>query len=246
MNGELFSLSMDTIRFYDRFISLGLNCETSFLLYKVYGGAESSLFQWATVPAAKLLEVLGNLSLIYSGKIIEDEKTNMWKCAVTHINFHGVHTPAELFDEHGKRDKEKVRAELKNTKERIEYQCEKFLVLAKSTETKLYVLGLYPGLCPRTNEECVTFLKELFASLRRMAQNASLLVLVEKSMQTAEIMALDNNTDFFIRILDHFAPYDKATSALHVDLAGAAKLRQEFAPKKQQIKKSTLYKFERE
>ncbi len=236
---------MDNIRRYDRLISLGLNCETSFILYKIYGGAESSLFQWATVPAANFIEVLGNLSLIYSGKIIDDPKTNMWKCAVTHINFHGVHTPQELLDEHGKRDSKKVRAELLNTKERIEYQCEKFLVIAKSAETKLYVIGLYPGLCHRTNEGRVKFLQELFAALRRMAKNASLLVFVEKSMQTDEIMALDNDTDFFIRILDHFAPYDKATSALHVDLAGSAKILQEFAPKKQQINKSNLYKFER-
>ena len=65
-------------------------------------------------------------------------------------------------------------------------------------------------------------------------------------MQTEEIMALDNAENFFIRILDHFAPYDKATSPLHVDLAGAAKLRQEFVPKKQQINKEKRYKFEHE
>lgn len=236
---------MDNIRKYDRLISLGLNCETSFILYKKYGGAESSLFQWATVPAANFIEVLNNLSLIYSGKIIENPQTNMWQCAVTHINFHGIHSPQELLDGHGKRDMQKVRAELKDTKERILYQCEKFYAVAKSTETKLYILGLYPLLCPRTNEERIKFLQELFAALQHIAQNASLLVFIEKSMQTDEILALDNNTNFFIRILDHFAPPQKAVSPLHVDLAGSAKILEEFAPKKQQIKKNKLYKFER-
>lgn len=237
---------MDKIRQYDRLISLGLNCETSYILYKIYGGAESSLFQWATVPAANFIAVLNNLNLIYSGKIIEDPKSNMWKCAVTNLSFHGVHKPQELLDEHGCRDKEKIRAECKDTMGRIRYQCEKFQVLARSAETKLYILGLYPELSPASNEDRVKFLQELFAALQHMANNASLLVLVEKSMQTDEMAALDNDTNFFIRILDHFAPADKAVSPLHVDLAGSAEILKEFAPKKQQIRKDKQYKFERE
>lgn len=237
---------MDTIRHYDRLISLGLNCETSYILYKKYGGAESSLFQWATVHAQNLIEVLNNLNLIYSGKIIEDPQSNMWKCAVTHISFHGVQKPQELRDKHGRRDNEKIRAECKDTMSRIRYQCEKFQVVAKSTETKLYILGLYPELSPPTNEKRVKFLQELFAALQHMAKNSSLLVLVEKNMQTNEILELDNDSNFFIRVLDHFAPADKAVSPLHVDLAGSAKILEEFAPKKQQINKKKLYKFERE
>lgn len=237
---------MEKIRSYDRLISLGLNCETSYILYKIYGGTESSLFQWATVKAANFVEVLNNLDLIYSGKIIEAPEKNMWKCAVTNIYFHGVHTPQELFDEHGNRDKEKIRAELKDTIGRVRYQREKFRILAKSAETKLYILGLYPLHAHPTNAGRTAFLQELFAALQRMAKNASLLVFVEKSMQTDEILALDNDTNFFIRILDHFAPADKAVSPLYVDLAGAAEILKEFAPKKQQIKKAKLYKFERE
>lgn len=237
---------MDKIRKYDRIISLGLNCETSYILFKKYGGVESSLFQWASIPAVNFIEVLNNLSLIYSGKIIEEPNINMWKCAVTNIYFHGVHTPQQLLDEEGKRDMEKVRAELKDTIGRVRYQCDKFRIIAKSAETKLYVLGLYPRLCPQSNEKRTAFLQELFTTLQNIAQNASLLVFVEKSMQSEEILALDNKENFFIRILDHFAPQDKATNPLHVDLAGSAKILEEFAPKKQPIKKDKLYKFERE
>lgn len=236
---------MDKIRYYDRFISLGLNCETSFLLYKKYGGLESSLFQWVTVRAENLIEALNNLDLIYSGKIIEEPATNMWKCAVTNIYFHGKHRANELLDENGSRDKEKIRAELKDTIGRVRYQRDKFRILAKSADTKLYVLGLYPLHSPKTNAERTAFLQELFASLQRMAKNASLLVFVEKSMQTDEILALDNDTNFFIRILDHFAPPDKAASPEYVDLAGSSKILDEFALNRQnKIEKS--YKFERE
>lgn len=236
---------MDKIRRYDRFISLGLNCETSFILYKKYGDMESSLFQWASVPAKNLIQTLNNPDCIYSGKIIEEPKVNMWKCAVTNIFFHGKHKTTELLDKNGNRDKEKIRAELKDTIGRIQYQREKFRIMAKSAETKLYVLGLYPPLAHRTNEERTAFLQELFTTLQNMAKNASLLVFVEKSMQTNEILTLDNDTNFFIRILDHFAPPDKAVSEQHVDLAGSSKILEEFALNRQS-KTRKHYKFEDE
>lgn len=236
---------MDKIRHYDRFISLGLNCETSFILHKRFGPLESSLFQWAAVPAENFIEVLNNLSLIYSGKIIEDPETNMWKCAVTNISFHGQHNPQQLLDDHGSRDKEKVRAECKDTMGRIRYQCEKFLIVAKSAETKLYIVGLQPYFCPKTKEECFNFVKELYAAIQKIASNASLLVIAEENQRTEELMALDNDTDFFIRFIDHFASYLNATSFETMDIPGYAKIYQEFCPDKL-AKKEKKYKFEQE
>lgn len=236
---------MDTIRVYDRLISLGLNCETSFNLYKFYGGTESSLFQWATVPAANFIEVLSNLSLIYSGKIIEDPKTNMWKCAVTHINFHGKSLPCQLLGEHGQRDKEKVRAELKETINRIRYLSDKFRVIAQSAETKLYILGLHPAFSADLQENTVDFLQQFYRALQHTAKNASLLVILEEKMKTPEKMQLDNNTTFFIRSIDHFAPAQKATSPEEIDMQGYARIFQEFSPAKL-TKKEKKYKFEYE
>lgn len=234
---------MDKIRRYDRFISLGLNCETSFILHKRFGSFESSLFQWASVPAEHFLEVLKNLSLVYSGKIIEDPKANMWKCAVTNISFHGKSIPQKLLDEHGNRDKEKIRAELKDTMGRIRYQCEKFQIVAKSAETKLYILGMHPYFCPETKEECLNFIKELFAALQNIANNAALLVITEENMRTKEFAALDNDTNFFIRFIDYFAPSDSAASFEKMDRAGYAKIYEEFHPVKL-LKEEKKYKFE--
>jgi hypothetical protein len=236
---------MDTLRVYDRLISLGLNCETSFNLYKFYGGTESSLFQWATVPAANFIEVLENPTLIYSGKIIEDPKTNMWKCAVTHINFHGKSLPCQLLDEHGQRDKEKVRAEIKDTVKRVHYLCDKFRVIAQSAETKLYIIGLHPAFYTDTQENTVHFLQNLYTVLQHTAKNASLLVILEDKMKTPEKMQMDNNATFFIRSIDHFAPAQKATSPEEMDMQGYARIFQEFSPAKF-VKKEKKYKFEYE
>lgn len=236
---------MDKIRHYDRFISLGLNCETSFILHKRFGALESSLFQWAAIPAENFIEVLKNLNCIYSGKIIEDAEANMWKCAVTNISFHGQHNPQQLLDEHGSRDKEKIRAELKDTMGRIRYQCEKFQIVAKSAETKLFILGLHPYFCPETKEECLNFIKELFALLQNIANNASLLVILEENLRTEEFTALDNDVNFFIRFIDHFASYLSATDFEKMDIPGYAKIYQEFCPDKL-AKKGKKYKFEQE
>ena len=236
---------MDKIRIYDRFVSLGLNCEISFILYTIYGGVESSLFQWASVPSVNFLEVLNNLSLIYSGKVIENKEVNMWKCAVTSIAFHGKSLPHQLLDEHGKRDSEKVRAELKETIKRIQYLRDKFRIIAQSAETKLYILGLHPNFYSDTKEKAVRFLQEIYTTLQKIAKNASLLVILEEKMQTKDIMQLDDNTAFFIRCIDHFAPMLKATSHEEMDLQGYMKIFLEFYPDKLS-KNEKKFKFEME
>lgn len=231
------------MRSYDRLISLGLNCEITYQLNKIFGSVESSLFHWANVPAKELISTLKNPALIFSHKIIEVPETNMWRCAVTSISFHGAHLPEELLDENGKRDKEKIRMELKDIFSRIDYLRDKFCVTARSKESKLYILGLNPDLC--YNIEPVSFIQDLFETLQTVAENASLLVIAEENART-KLSPLDNDKDLFVRYLNTFAPGDKVTNPYYVDLKHAKEIFSEFVPARPLPKKDKTYKFERE
>lgn len=230
------------MRTYDRLISLGLNCETAYQLCKIFESVESSLFHWASIPAEQLVPVLKNPARIFSHKIIEEPAANMWRCAVTSISFHGTHLPEELLDENGSRDKEKLRFELKETISRIDYLRDKFSITARSGESKLYILGLHPFFS--RNVEPVPFALEVFETVQAIAKNASLLVIAEENLREV-LTPLDNDTNFFVRFLDTFAPLDKVTIPHYVDLKHAHEIFSEFVPARLP-KKDKLYKFERE
>lgn len=231
------------MRSYDHFISLGLNCEISFQLLKIFGAFESSLFHWSSIPAEQLIPTLKNPDRIFSHKVIEIPELNMWRCAVTSIAFHGNNQPHKLLDKNGRRDKEKIRFELKDTIARIEYLREKFCLAARSGESKLYILGLPPAYC--SNIEPASFVREVFETLQTIAPNASLLVIAEKCMQ-AELSPLDNDETIFVRFLDQFAPGDKVTNSNYVDLKHGSEIFSEFVPARPLPKKEKIYKFQQE
>lgn len=230
------------MRVYDRLISLGLNCEISYHLTIYFGHIESSLFQWASIPAEQLIPALKEPARIYSQGIIENPAANMWRCAVTSISFHGKHRPHELFDEDGSRNKERVLSEAKDTIARVKYLREKFYNTARSEENKLYILGLHPSFCSHIVP--VPFIQELFETLQTIAQNASLLVIAEKNLQT-ELLSLDNNRNLFIRFLDKFAPQDKVAALDYIDVKNGNEIFSEFVPARIQ-KKKKIYKFEKQ
>lgn len=203
---------------------------------------DSSLFQWAGIPASTSINALTNPKIIYSQEIIEDSNANMWECSVSKIKFHGRHFPHELLDKSGNRDEKKIQLERSDTVGRIRYLCKKFINVAKSKDTKLYILGLHPDFFDIPAEEHTNFLKEFYAGLQSISKNASLLVIAKEELKTKELLALDNGSMFFIRFVRQFAPSMDATNTTYMDLEGYNNIFQEFSPNKSFTRKKS-YKF---
>lgn len=228
---------------YDYIISIGMNCEIMYQIKEHIGAVDSSLLSWAAVPAKSLVKVLKNPKLIFSGEIEEWRECNMWHCQVTNITFHGQKAPAELLDTDGKPDETKIELEKQDTISRVKYLIDKFIHVARSKESKLYILGIHPHFCEYKNEELRVFVQKVFQTIQKIANNASLLIIVSKENINV-LKNLDNDTNFFVRVIDHFAPFTQATSPQYVDLRGGKVILSEFRPKN--IRKDTkVYKFEK-
>ncbi len=231
-------------RIYDHLISIGMNCEIRYQLRQKYGAIDSSLLEWAVVPPTHLVEVLKNPNLIFSGEIEEYRKWNMWHCKATDIVFHGKKTVQELLGEDGNPDETKIAQEKKDTISRIKYLSDKFINIAQSEESKLYILGVHPDFCKYKEEELRTFVQRVSDTIQEVAKNASLLVITLEENKNA-LNGLDDDNNLFIRYINHFAPYNQATNPEYVDLQRGSELLSEFKPK--DIKQDTkIYKFEKE
>jgi hypothetical protein len=79
------------LRRYHHIISLGLNCEPSYVLEDMYGRLDSYLLSWALVPdVPNLLAALNEMDLLFSkGYDIAQGSFDMFRCKHTGIQFHG-------------------------------------------------------------------------------------------------------------------------------------------------------------
>lgn len=235
---------MSIIRTYDHLISIGLNCEIRYQLQKRFGTLDSSLLAWASVNPRYLCDVLKDPHLIFSGNIHELPRYNMWRCLVTDITFHGARTVAELRDNSGHRDENKVAVEREDTISRVHYLCDKFTCTAQSTESKLYIIGIHPRFCKYKGRGLKKFIYNLSDTIQSIAVNASLLVVAAKDTTPMEIKELDNKRDIFVRFIDHFAPRNSATNSQYVDLKRGGIVFNEFRPRVVKTKNKT-YKYEK-
>ena len=79
------------LRSYHHIISLGLNCEPSYVLEDLYGPLDSYVFSWALVPnVPELVLALDDMAAIFSqGYDIAHGSYDMFRCLHTGIQFHG-------------------------------------------------------------------------------------------------------------------------------------------------------------
>lgn len=233
-----------TSRFYDHIISIGMNCEVRYQLKQKYGAFDSSLLEWAVVPPQHLTEILENPHLIFSGEIEEKRAYNMWHCKVTDITFHGKKTVNELLGLDGKPDEAKIAQEKEDTVARIKYLTDKFINVARSEDSKLYILGVHPDFCQYKGQELRAFIQKVSDTIQKVAQNASLLI-ITLAKNVESLKDLNNDKNLFIRTINHFAPYNQATSPEYVDLQRGGELFDEFKPRVISMD-SKIYKFEKE
>ena len=219
-----------------------MNCEIRYQLKEKWGFIDSSLLEWAAVRPEHLIEVLKDPRIVFSGEIKEDRDVNMWRCEITGIKFHGKKKPHQLLDADGKADETKIAEEKADTVSRIKYQVEKFVKVASSDASKLYILGIHPHFCRYKGEQLKTFVENVYKTLEEIAVNASLLVIVSAENADA-VCILDNDKNLFVRTIKNFAPYNSATNPNYANLEEGGKLFSEFSPKIIKEDNKT-YKFE--
>ncbi len=228
---------------FDHIISLGLNCEISFILKKKFNFVESSLLSWSYIPISSLNDVLKNPQLIFSEGIEDLTEYNMFKCSKTGIAFHGKNPPSFYTDKKGNIDQSLLLQEKNDVISRVEYLKQKFIRVGQSSESKLYVLGISHYFTQNLKQSLKDIILNCYEAIAQSQQNASLLVLLEKDIATADLFDL-SNIYIYIRILDYFAPIDKATFEEYVDLKNAFLIFKEFVPTMTHTENKT-YKFEK-
>lgn len=228
---------------FDHIISLGLNCEISFILLKNFNFVESSLLSWSYVPISNLNDVLKNPQLIFSEGIEDLAEHNMFKCSKTGIAFHGKNPPSFYTDKKGNIDQSLLLQEKNDVISRVEYLKQKFIRVGQSSESKLYVLGISHYFTQNLKQSLKDIILNCYETIAQSQQNASLLVLLEKNIATADLFDL-SNIYIYIRTLDYFAPIDKATFEEYVDLKNAFLIFKEFVPTMTHTENKT-YKFEK-
>ena len=177
---------------FDHIISLGLNCEISFILKKKFNFVESSLLSWSYIPISSLNDVLKNPQLIFSEGIEDVTEYNMFKCSKTGIAFHGKNPPSFYTDKKGNIDQSLLLQEKNDVISRVEYLKQKFIRVGQSSESKLYVLGISHYFTQNLKQSLKDIILNCYEAIAQSQQNASLLVLLEKDIATADLFDLSN------------------------------------------------------
>lgn len=124
-------------RTYHHIISLGLNCEPSFVLEDMYGRLDSYPFSWTLIPdAAHLARALRRRDLLFSeGYAIAPDSFDMFRCLRTNIQFHGKTSLRAC-----NYARETVEAAFVELVSRMEYLCRKFDKALSSGRDILYIV----------------------------------------------------------------------------------------------------------
>jgi hypothetical protein len=239
-------------RKYNSIISLGLNCELSFNLRRVFGFVDSYPLSWATTDIAHLAGALDNIGGLLAGKVGEFEKVNMWIDVAHNIAFHGAHSPAALLDEAGVKVPEKAAAELEDLRGRTHHLVEKQIALWASGGEQLYIIALHPErIVGKDAQKIAGFICEIKTVLDGKTPAASLLIVAEEAL-AADLEKLINVFSeggcvggIILRKIKHFGPNSKATSVELQDSAGWDAIFAEFQPHEIKTENKT-YKFEKE
>lgn len=218
---------------FDHIISLGYNCEVAFRFLKWFKFEESSLFNWAASDTLDaLIGALENIDNI--GQDGFRLVNALWKCNKTNIYFHGRQR-MRFYLEH--QDTEQTRyQDMTELMSRIQYLKQKFIKIAQSDDTKLYIYKLHST---QITDDIHNNILRLHRALTDCvhARNFRLLIVHERGM-----VQLPTNPDYIIRTVKCFAPDAHVTSGRHMN-NGWDSIFYEFYPKRT-IKRNKTYKFD--
>ena len=210
-------------RKYHHIISLGLNCEPSYVLEDMYGRLDSYPLSWTLIPdVPNLLSALNCMDALFSeGYEIAQGSFDMFRCKRTHIQFHGKTS----LRAHKYRD-DIVAAAFKELTSRMGYLHKKLCRALRSGRDILCIVKNHSrGGASRgfTSEEALA----LKAALERMAEGGrvELLCVDRLGCVPPELDPQCAGLGVYKRLLEGFAPGERA---YFYDLPGWARIFAEF------------------
>lgn len=220
-------MSMCNIKKYDEIFTLGPNCELAFKIQQCFGSIESYLFNWAVANPHDMLKVLENPTLVFSEKIEEIKETNMWRCSITNLIFHGKSSVQELSDPDVFISRYKRDIEKNEVISRVKYLTDKFQNALQSIEKKLFAIEIRDDFFKFSVTGITSFISNLYNVLSKITNNFDLLCILRKEFDIDEINSVQNG-NIYIRFVNYFAPYDKATSENFIDIVSSKRIFNEF------------------
>lgn len=196
------------------FISLGRNCEVSWMIQEYMGNLESSLFSWVAVIDEDLfLEVLENIDDIFKEEIHYHGKSpDMFIDDKYKLAFHGRTPRLEMFNEEMRiKDIALYNKTIIELKERVKYLKGKFIKQVEDADKYIFV---------KTYEITEDNRSNILMCLRKLGKwggmNGCLIVVVIENrwydMDFFNIEGIFANI-LFIRTVKYLAPYDKTRNA---------------------------------
>lgn len=192
--------------------SIGMNCEVSFQIERIYGKIDSSLFSWAFVHDEYLfLECLSNIDDLFNREIVfHKPSSDMFIDLKYQIAFHSRYNSYDLFDsEWNIINGEGYDTAKKELYSRVGYLKEKFRLQLCNNEPKLFMKKIW---LEDEDEEsrrrkCIEIISGLDDFFRNYAINYKLIIILDERSYFEEFKDLENDV-LFIRKIKFYSPWE--------------------------------------
>lgn len=221
---------------YDYIVSLGYNREVAYKFLKYYNFEESSLLNWTySYTIDDLICALKNFNCI--GFDFLQKPNPLWECSNSHIRFHGKVAMQKYIDNTA--TNKELEADKKDFISRISYLKEKFLKIAQSEKSKLYI---YKIKSKDINNTIHSKILDLLNSLKFLgAKNFKLLIVAEKE----NLKKFKNCAEEYLVDFVDFFPPDNDVTGRKYEKNGWDKIFDKFSVSKpKNYKKNKKYKYE--
>ena len=181
-----------------------------------------------------LINALKNLDCIGSESF--QLPNPLWECNKTHIRFHGKENMGTYIR---KEDTPEIRKkDMEELSSRIQHLKEKFIEIAQSDDTKLYVYKLQTkDINDNTEEKLLQLYQALLQNVK--AKNFKLLIVYEKQEKP-----IKENDNYILRTVKYFAPDGDVTGKKYMN-NGWDNIFHEFFQNRKIQKVHKKYKFDK-
>jgi hypothetical protein len=197
---------------FNNIISLGVNCENTFVIQDLFGNIDSTLFTWAFIEDPFMLsEYIANPDILFTdGMTLTPSK--MFRCNKTRFVFHSkMQKEDHIFDANEELPVDTLREAEEEVHSRVEHLADKFWNRINSEDRNLFVIKLLSH--EEYKDNIINLLMELIYSLDRKCFNKDFMlmcILEDDYAQSIEQEIRDNRLVIKrIRRFAHWTSTDK-------------------------------------
>lgn len=210
---------------FDKIVSLGYNCEVSFLIEDYWGEVDSYPFSWGYVKNREaFVWCLDHMDEILQGEIWFEPWACMYLCRNSMISFHPKMSAEKLMNEDGSENMENRKKAIAELRSRTAYLVSKLRKLFTGIENVLFLAKVKS----EGRDADVVYIHNLHETIERLkiAGGGYKLVLVfEKACECKEFQKLEDK-NLAIRYVNRFA--DDGKTDTDSDWDGWLRIFQEF------------------